>query len=123
MSARPASIAGRRKGFERLLLASLVALLAGCGGPEAPPADPANVPLTPDERQLVAAWRQERGLSEGDALSNVMLRRYSAAGHKVRYAGEGLYEVLGKAKGEAVVATFFIKDAVREGGAVKDAAK
>ena len=113
MSAKAERKASRRGlGFERLLLASLVALLAGCAG-KAQASDPANVPLSADEQQLVAAWKAERGLSEGDALSNVMLRRYSAKGHKVRYAGEGLYEVLDREKGAAVVATFFVKGATK----------
>jgi hypothetical protein len=104
----------RRKGFERLLLASLIALLAGCGTPKAGGKDVgAKVALTPEEHQLVAAWKAERGLSEGDALSNVMLRRYSAAGHKVRYAGEGLYEVLDRPGATKVVATFFVQGVVK----------
>lgn len=104
---------GRKRSFERLLLASLVALLAGCGGPGARAKDPGNVQLTPDEQKLVAAWRAERGLSEGDALSNVMLRRYSASGHQVRYAGEGLYEVLDRKGGAAVIATFYVNGAAK----------
>lgn len=110
---------GRRSkgflGFERALLASLLALLAGCAGGEAKATEPAagGVTLTPGERQLMAAWKTERGLTEGDALSNVMLRRYSNAGHKVRYAGEGLYEVLDRKKGGDVIATFYVKGAAK----------
>lgn len=103
----------RKRGFERLLLASLVALFTGCASTKGPSAEAGGVTLTPDERQLVAAWRSERGLSEGDALSNVMLRRYSASGHKVRYAGDGLYEVLDRKRGADVIATFFVKGATK----------
>lgn len=110
---------GRRSkgflGFERALLASLLALLAGCAGAGARATEPAagGVTLTPTERQLMTAWKAERGLSEGDALSNVMLRRYSNAGHKVRYAGEGLYEVLDRKKGADVIATFYVQGAAK----------
>ncbi len=99
----------RRKGFERLLLASLVALFTGCADGQPPAPGNGGVTLTPDERQLMTAWRSERGLSEGDALSNVMLRRYSTSGHKVRYAGDGLYEVLDRKRPTDVVATFYVK--------------
>ena len=101
------------KGFERVLLAGLIAFLAGCAAkPEpAPPAQVGGtqVPLSAAEHELVAAWKAERGLSEGDAISNVMLRRYQAAGHQVRYAGDGVYEVLDKRAQKAVVASFFVK--------------
>lgn len=114
MSARRGSRKARRSllatGFERVLLAGLLAFLAGCEqGPAKPAQGGADVPITTAERELVTAWKADRGLSEGDALSNVMLRRYQTAGHQVRYAGEGLYEVLDKQASKVVVATFFVQ--------------
>ena len=97
------------KGFERVLLAGLLAFLAGCASKPAEQAGGAQVPLSAAERELVLAWKAERGLSEGDAISNVMLRRYQAAGHQVRYAGDGIYEVLDKRASKVVIASFFVK--------------
>ena len=100
------------KGFERVLLAGLLAFLAGCAAKPAGRAAKvggAQVPLSATERELVQAWKADRGLSEGDAISNVMLRRYQAAGHQVRYAGDGIYEVLDKQASKVVVASFFVK--------------
>ena len=101
----------RRRGLEHLLLAALLALLGACSGGSREgtlPAGGQDVKLSSGERALVAAWQAERGMSAGDALSNVMLRRYAAAGHKVRYAGDGLYEVLDRKAGSEVVATFYV---------------
>lgn len=101
------------KGFERVLLAGLLAFLAGCASKpaEAPAAKVggAQVPLSAAEKELVQAWKADRGLSEGDAISNVMLRRYQAAGHTVRYAGDGIYEVMDKQAAKVVVASFFVQ--------------
>lgn len=103
-----------RKGFEGLLFATLIMMLTACSGGDR------HSPLTQDrssdgaiqlsvaEKDLVAAWRAERGMSEGDALANVMLRRYKKAGHAIRYAGEGLYEVLDKLGKKTIVATFYV---------------
>lgn len=101
--------------MQRLLFACLVIALAGCNG--AKPASPVKqaeaVKLSANEQELMTIWQKERGLSSGDALSNVMLRRYENSGHPVRYAGGGLYEVMDKKAAKTVVATFFVRADVK----------